>query len=382
VAEGTFHREGLLHALGLAVATIPSRATADVLRMVRLDLTESAANIYASSGSEWVRYTLSGATVARPGSLLLPAAELVAIIRELDDLSIVIDEQLDGTAIVSPSGEFTLATPAMRPDAFPVVEEVSAGTVSIRARALHDGLNRVLFVVSEENSRYAYGSVAFEISGQTLSLVGCDQTSMATVDLAIDGSEGAADGTYLLSPKFVRLVLRLLADEDDDSIIWLSLSDARAGVQISKAHVTGQNVDGRYPRWRDIVPRDGQIIPLAARLFEKVLRQSRVFLDKETRGVRFEFASGGLTLSVAGSTVGSSRVSMPVAYDREPASMTLNAAKILPWVKAVSSADEISMLVPESPPTRSRSTKPVLFSSGQSRFVLSTMIPSLSEGVT
>ena len=111
-------------------------------------------------------------------------------------------------------------------------------------------------------------------------------------------------------------------------LIERALSDADAEIQVAshgneffvktpKATITSRLVEGRFPRWRDVLPDrpEASTVEMSVGPFHSALRQAAIVVSADSRGIDFTFGNGSLVLCGLTADVGESRIEMPIPYE-------------------------------------------------------------------
>lgn len=330
----TANREGLLTAFSLAASVVPSRPVKPILSNCKLDASagnnrdgkatvnpKSTVTVTATDMELAVVYSISGVEVREPGSVLLPANQFIAILRELDDETIDIEtsDSDGGNAIFVTGDASKFELPVADPMQFPAAPTVNGESHTINASVLSLLIKRVAFAVAKENSRYALASVLLEFvngagnvaanfvatDGKRLAFMSGPATGSAT------GSEKSGGPSTLFSPKSLSLIQKILIDPES-SIEFITSHD-NAIVRSEKATIFTRLVEGRYPRYMDVFPPPAKMnIQLNVGAFLKVLRQAKIVTSEESKGVDFEFSDGTLKLKSQAVGHGQSVISMAI----------------------------------------------------------------------
>jgi DNA polymerase-3 subunit beta len=122
----------------------------------------------------------------------------------------------------------------------------------------------------------------------------------------------------------MQLIDRALTEADAEIRIAVRANDIL--VKSPRATIYSRLVEGRFPKWRDVFPQrtNSQKFELIVGPFHAAVRQAAIVTSDESRGVDFTFGGGKAVLSGRTAEVGQSRVEMPIAYDGEPVSITLD----------------------------------------------------------
>ncbi len=140
-------REGLLSACQLASAALPAREVKPILRNLKAVAADGRCTLMGTDLEVGIRLDVQGLTIEEPGEAILPAARLIAILREATDEELSIEADQAACTVRGPTLEFEMAgeDPAQFPEwptfAEEKYHEISAGT-------LREMIRRTIFAVA------------------------------------------------------------------------------------------------------------------------------------------------------------------------------------------------------------------------------------------
>ena len=88
-------REGLLSACQLASAALPAREVKPILRNLKAVAADGRCTLMATDLEVGIRLDVQGLAIEEPGEAILPAARLIAILREAHDEELTIEADPD-----------------------------------------------------------------------------------------------------------------------------------------------------------------------------------------------------------------------------------------------------------------------------------------------
>jgi len=185
--------------------------------------------------------------------------------------------------------------------------------IEIEASALQAMLERTVFAVAKENTRYAINGVLWERRGQKLSLVATDGRRLAWVTGSVEKA-GSGDEERIVPVKTVSVLQKVLAHAHEMVAIQLRENQivARSGAYV----VSSAMVEGHFPQYRDVVPKDNdQKVEINTQELLSGIRRAALLTSEQSRGVRLRFADGRLVLSSRAPEQGEATVSMAVGYN-------------------------------------------------------------------
>jgi DNA polymerase-3 subunit beta len=155
------------------------------------------------------------------------------------------------------------------------------------------------------------------------------------------------EGNWLLPPKALQLLLRVLADPEEE--VGFVLRDNEALFRTGKVVIYTRLVEGRFPKYQDVFPPEVKYqIPLPVGPFYGVVRQARILTNDESKGVDFRFADGELRLESRASQLGQSEVRMPIGYGGDSIDVTYDPQLLVDALKVLDPSEEISLEMADS----------------------------------
>jgi len=338
----TCHRRSLAAALATARGVIPARTPKTILKNVKLRLTEDRATLLATNSEVGIRSEVSGVESDSVGEVLLPAKQVTEILREVQDDVIVLEVDEGGLRIRTADNEFKLAVddPAEFPDVA-MFDDDAYWTVP--GRQLKQAIQRTIFAIDTKNARYALGGVLVEVSPATITLAATDCHRLAVAQTPCSQcGEPSAGQRPVVPAKAMRLIEQSVGKGEQE--VHLAVHDDSVLVRSGTSTIYARLVAGRFPKYRDVIPRNPPIcIELVAGPLLSAVQQSAMVASDKRCGVDFAFADGNLILASVGADAGCSRVELPVSYDGEPITITFDPKFVADFLKVLKPSASLSL---------------------------------------
>lgn len=346
----TLDREAFQTAFSTAASVAPAKSPKPVLQNVLMQVTPGATTLLASDLEVSIRIDLPDVEVEKPGSVLLPAGRVGSILRESTDSKISIDAKPNGITIRGDRSKFEL--PAIDPDEFPLVATFEEGSyLELPARLFREMIRRTAFATDTQSSRYALGGALFEITDDKLLGVATDGRRLAKMEgpASWRGGREIPGGNPIIPARSLQLMER--AFTDGDALIQFAPRMNDVVVRGGNTTIFARLVEGRFPRWRDVVP-DHKSSPRSVELtvgpLLSILKQAAIMASAETRGIDWSFDDGTLTVQAATADMGESRSEMPVAWDHKPLGITLDSRYALDLLKVLDLEKTLTLHIKDS----------------------------------
>lgn len=342
-------REQLLQAFQTVATVAPTRSPKPILQNVKLEVTKEGAVLSATDLEIGIRHQVSGVDVHVPGSVVLSVSRFGSILRESNDETLHLEADGQGTTIRGERSQFRL--PAENPADFPSVtgfEEKSF--YEVPARLLRELIRRTAFATDNESSRYALGGVKIEFSEGQITAIGTDGRRLAkmTGPVSTTGEEVDSDQSIIVPTRAVQLIERAVAPSDSE--VQVAVKGSEFLVHTSRATISARLLEGRFPDWRKVFPEQGggMKLDLAVGALHSAVRQAAIVTSEESRGIDMTFGEGVLVLSGRAAEVGQSRVELPISYDGEELTVTLDPKFVIEFLKVLDAEKTFTIEVKDS----------------------------------
>ncbi len=337
------HRATLTSAFQIVNGIVPTRTPKEILRNVKLKVADSQVLLIATDQEVGIRYEVAGVEIESGGEVLLPSARVISILRELTDETVEISLSENVVVIKSGQSQFRLAV--TDPAEFPtVVGFASESYYAIAGSVFREGVRRTIFSTDVESTRYALGGILLEFDKDRLVMAATDSRRLAVVE-SVCRSEGEME-VLNEQPVIPKKAMSLIEHSipDDETEVQIAIEANAASVRCGSSTIYSRLVEGRFPKYRDVIPNDVQsTVDLVVGSFNAVIRQAQIVTDDESRGVDFHFSSGLLTMSSQSSSVGESKIELPISYDGEEMTVTFDPRFISEFLRTLDSERTIQL---------------------------------------
>lgn len=332
-----FSRLAILRALICAASATPNRTPKDILKNVLLTGSGKFVEVIGTDQEIGIRAQVdeSGVitTIKERFDVLLQPQRVRSILQELKDDFVVFDIEDHSLRIIGTGARFKVATEDARE--FPPVPELKSDDVFVvGAKPMAAGIRRTEFACDLESTRYALGGISVEITNDTCILAATDSRRLSVVNIACEksGTPKAIEKSTVIPVKAWRAIAS--ATENAENVRF-QVGDNDATFRIGNVTVYSRLVEGRFPRYRDVIPRQATVrVSLPVTPLFSALRQAQIVLDKESRAVSMKLSDG--TLSVKSqSTAGESSVQFPCEYDKDDMAVSLDAVYVCDLLKTL-----------------------------------------------
>jgi DNA polymerase-3 subunit beta len=334
------NREHLLPALMRGTGVVEKRQTLPILGNFYLSAGEGGAVELVGTDLELEIRTNFPATVKGPGAVTLPARKITDICRALPDgADIRIKVEGDKAVISSGRGRYTLST--LPADGYPLMQpEVDGICLELGQGQLRKLLEKTAFAMAQHDVRYYLNGLLFEVRPGGLTAVATDGHRLAKVEIGCD-SDVSETTQVILPSKTVNELKRLLAGTEDKTRI--RISDRTIQLQMGAAQVTSKLIDGRYPEYDRVIPRNLERLAVADRsALRQALLRTAILSNEKYKGVRVTFDAGLLRLQAHNPEQDEAEEELELEYAGEATTIGFNVAYVMD-ILSVLEKDEVEV---------------------------------------
>jgi len=345
------HREKLAHVVQLAGTICPSRSPRPILESLLLECDDHSGTIMATDLEVGVRLEVPDLDVEVPGKTLLPYRLTSSVLREIGEEQIRLES--DGQKVLLFGSRCEFQFPTADATEYPVIPAFEGKAYhSFSARTLREMLVRTEFAVEVDATRFNLGGVYLELAENSAIAVATDGRRLARQEgPATQVGDHVPKEHVIIPARAVQLIQRIIGDGDEE--IKLAVEEGKIFVMMGTSTFYARLVDARFPKWRDVFPKDPERIRVDLRVgeFAAAMRQAAIVVDAKHPGVWTTFTSGKLVLATRGSDYGESRVELPISYEGEDMTLRLDPRFMLEFLKVLDDDATFTWKVwqPESP---------------------------------
>ncbi|HJM38732.1 MAG TPA: DNA polymerase III subunit beta [Planctomycetota bacterium] len=340
-----------LQRVEMAIDRKPSRP---VLGGVVVEVQNDRLVVVASDLDISVRYTLNQVQVDSPGWALVPGRELVDVFKDIeaDTVTVSLSDQQQ-FEIVGGEDHCSLVTMESSaaigegPEGFPTVPVLEGEpSITIAKDTFMQMIGSTRFATSRvHDTRFATEGVLFEAENGELTMVGTDGRRLAWIRRQAES--GKEKQRSVLLPKMLDQIVRFGQDEKTETIEVFFLGN-RVGFRIGNLESFGRVLEGEFPNYDNVIPKNGKHIIRAHResMSRKLKLASHLTADA-AQVVRIDLKTDAMQISAEHEGRGKSDSTIEVDYTGGEFSASFNPSYLLDGLK-VAHAEQVELQMGEA----------------------------------
>jgi DNA polymerase-3 subunit beta len=361
--ELVVRKNDLLRELQLFQGIVERKNTIPILANVLMEAKGDEVRFLATDLEVGLR-SKCAASVAKSGSLTLPAKKFFEIVKSLPETDIRIAE--DKGAVKVAADRFDSRMQTLPREDFPTLpESSSAGTAITKATlpraVMRDMVAKTQFAITGEDTRYFLNGALFVLRPDSMSLVATDGHRLALVTVNREGAQpagkgaaaaGERDEVRAILPKKTLNELRNLLQDGDDAIVY-ERGENHLFFDVGDRLLISRMIDGQFPAYERVIPKgNDKRIEFERDRLTSAVRRVALLSNERSRAVKFQIDAGKVDVTSSSPDVGEARETLPVEYAGTSMQICFNAQYVLEFLSAVTTdvvslelKDEVSQAV-------------------------------------
>jgi DNA polymerase-3 subunit beta len=252
-------RDAFLDALERVKTVVKQKSTLPILSNVLVDFSPAIVTLCATDLELSVIVSIPGTyDLPEVHTLLFPGALLHDVLARMKEGDVVISF-LAGDIVELIQDTYRVTFPLILRDDYPkVTREPGEGAFTIDGSALSKAINKVLYAVSKDETRYVLTGMAMQITDEWLYTIGTDGFRISVYKTP---AEGAYDTALLILPKrSAKLVSELM---DGDYPVQLTVIRNERAERVSVCFdapnllIRSRIINQVYPEWANVLSFEG-----------------------------------------------------------------------------------------------------------------------------
>jgi DNA polymerase-3 subunit beta len=308
---------------------IPVKTSLQILSNFKISIFSSKISITATDLDHSI---VASAEASSDGEaeITVNARKFLEIVRELpeSDVHLGIDEKV---LIIDNKKGFSCKIAGIGTEDFPSFPEIEDGVgFSIKADCLKDMIIKSSFAVSRDESRTCLCGVLWKFERGKTGMVATDGHRLGSSFWKKEENV-EKNVSMIISPKSLLHLVRILADQKQDTQITVNLGEKYVFFQIADMKLCSKLLEGPYPDYEKAIPKVNPKKAIVDKnsLFEAVKRVS-VLSNQKTHLVKCVFKHSTLEVMVLNRDIGGeARETIAIEYDGPEHTVGFNAQYLM-----------------------------------------------------
>ena len=340
----TVSKSELNKSISVIQSIVEKRTTMPILANVLLSAADGKLKISASD-LEITAVSLSNASVNTPGSTTVSARVFSELVRELPEGEIKIKltegERLE---ITTQKSKFKII--GISSDEYPSLPGVSFKTKGkINAAVLLEMINKTLYAVSQDETRFNLNGVCCEIETskkeKTLKMVSTDGHRLALINRSVKDFDFKE---RVIIPRKGLNEIKKVIENEKDSDIGIDINEGFLIVETKDFKVSMRLIDAEYPDYNQVIPKQkGTVALIPANDLIKALRRVSLLVTDKGKGIRLDFSKDLLRINSSSPELGEANEEISINFSGKQTSVGFNAKYLLDFALTIQENQNIAL---------------------------------------
>ena len=311
-------------------------------------------------------YVLQSSDITETRTFLVSGKRIFDIVKELDgDIEFILtDNQLNLKA-----GGVKLALNIKDPENFPPFPERIENLMQVESEFLLEMLNKVAFLIPQNNANPALNGLLIEISKEMLKMTTTDGHCLAQVysnKYTLDEVK-----TWLLPRRAVFEVKKIL-ESSQEKYVFIGLCGNQLVFSGESFNFFSKLLGDQFPTYAPILNRDSFLPAKVDRShLVKTLRRSSCLLSGQFIATQFGFSPKGLKVTMQNKEVGKLDEEVPLEFSGEALDMRFYAPYLLSGLQ-VFPEEQVQFYLKNN-------TKPIIFESDDNQYHMLYLVMPVAQ---
>jgi DNA polymerase-3 subunit beta len=346
--ELVVRKNDLLRELQLFQGIVERKNTIPILANVLIEAKGDEVRMLATDLEVALR-SRCAASVAKGGSLTLPAKKLYEIVKALPETDVRIEEDKNGVKVAADRFDSRMQT--LPREDFPTLPDATGkARATLPRQALKEMVAKTQFAITGEDTRYFLNGAKFVLKPDSLTLVATDGHRLALVE--VQHKVGVAEEVGVILPKKTLLELGKLLAEGEGDVLFES-GENHLFFDVGGRMLISRMIDGQFPAYERVIPKSNdKTIDFERERLTSAVKRVALLSNERSRAVKFDIAKGKVNVTSSSSEFGEAHEEIPVDFTGAPLTISFNVQYVLDFLNVVetdsvqlSLKDEVSQAV-------------------------------------
>jgi DNA polymerase-3 subunit beta len=317
-------KRDLLGLIGKTQNIVEKRNTMPILVNILLEADNDALKVFATdlevSLTDQVKIK-----VIQPGKVAVSAKSLFDIAKELSEGTIQLIKKENNWLEIK-QGKYTSKIVGISADEYPIFPTYNAQSfIKVQAEVLKDMIDKTIFSVSTDETRYHLNGVYFEIVGGTgFRMVATDGHRMSIVNKTQNDPKSTAAPGVIIPRKGLGEIKKLL--DGVEGSVEIAIEGSQFILKHSSTTLMIRLIEGKYPNYQQFIPQKlTQRVQINRENFLTSLKRVSLLANQKSKAVLLNLTDGKMEISSNNPELGDAKEEIEVDYHGNEMKIGFNA---------------------------------------------------------
>jgi len=340
--EFSTKKSDLLRELNLTQGVVEKKTTIPILSNLLVEFEGSSLRISATDLELGLRCGCA-AKVKKDGAGTIPAKRLLDIIRSLPD-SDVRFKILENHWVQVTCERASFKLVGMAKDNFPTLPVVPKPLAAIPAAVLATLIQKTIFAISSEESRYTLNGALLLIKPENVSMVATDGHRLALVEKESKIAGLSNELRVLIPRKAMGELLKLVSEAEEGASVEFSKDESHLFFSVGERVLISRMLTGQFPNYEAVLPRENnRVVELDRDLLAAAVRRVALLADERSRAIRVQMEKDKFEISSTSGEFGEAHETLDIEFSGDALQIGFNYQYLLDFLEVLGSGGKVRL---------------------------------------
>ncbi|MGI9360943.1 MAG: DNA polymerase III subunit beta [Parasphingorhabdus sp.] len=348
-------------ALAGVCSVVYARSTIPILSNIAIRQASGMVRLVATDLDIEVRLPIAPSAFDGEMAVTVEAARLSSIFRNLDKGAQAKISLAENGRVLVTSGRSRFTLPSLPIADFPQIAAVEDGTeLEFPLSRLKTEWGRLSSSISTEEVRYYLCGISMRRTEPGKAVVNFAATNGHTLvrisDMPDGGDPDAGVPDVIIPSRLASILMKIWDGTSDDAAsetVRVTVTASKMIFRFGDWHVTGKMIDGQFPDYERVIPRDSTlVVQVACDDFAAAVRRALLVSSEKSTAVKILFEKDKIIISVADAATGTAREEVAADYHGDTLELGVNGKYLIDMLSAVPGGTARILLADASAPIR------------------------------
>lgn len=317
-------KRDLLGLIGKTQNIVEKRNTMPILINVLLEADQSSLKVFATDLEVSLTDQIK-VKVHETGKVAVSAKSLFEIAKELSEGPITLIKKENNWLEIK-QGKYTSKIVGISSDEYPIFPTYnSQGFISIDAQVLKEMIDKTIYSVSNDETRYHLNGVFFELSAQGgIKMVATDGHRMSLVNKPLSEIQVATTQGVIIPRKGLHEIKKIL--EGLEGNVEIAIEGSQFVLKHLSTILMIRLIEGKYPNYQQFIPQKlPQKVMISREAFLTSLKRVSLLANAKSKAVLLNLSNGKMEISSNNPELGDAKEEIEVEYSGNDIKIGFNA---------------------------------------------------------
>lgn len=320
-------KKDLLGLIGKTQNIVEKRNTMQILVNILLEAQGDTLKVFATDLEVSLTDQVN-AKIVQPGKVAISAKKLFEIVKELGDGPVKLVRKENNWLQIE-QGRYRSQLVGVSAEEYPIFPTSNSQSfLQIEAPVLKEMIDKTIYSVSNDETRYHLNGVFFEIAPSSgFKMVATDGHRMSMVAKELKGLKSAVGQGVIIPRKGLHEIKKIL--EGVDGTVEIAVEGSQFILRHKSATLMIRLIEGKYPNYQQFIPAKlPQKVKINREAFLSSLKKVSMMANEKSKAVLLNISKGKMEISSNNPELGDAKDEIEVDYSGQDLKIGFNARYI------------------------------------------------------